>query len=179
MLTAMAAAALGGYVLCGINNTRRGDGLARDIARVDCQLLITDAEHRHLLDGLDLPGVPVLDSTRPATSGPSLAANRDLTPHREVGRHGHLHDDLHLGHQRRPEGGAGAHTDGALRGQALAERFGLTADPTSATCRCRCSTPTRSRGLGPGAGVRRGDGAREVLARRASSTTSAATARRT
>ena len=33
MLTAMAAAGLGGYVVCGINNTRRGDALARDIRR--------------------------------------------------------------------------------------------------------------------------------------------------
>src|ERR1700755_3305743 len=41
MLPAMAAAALGGYVLCCINNPRRGDGLARDIALVDCQILIT------------------------------------------------------------------------------------------------------------------------------------------
>ncbi len=31
MLRSMAAAALGGYVLCGINTTRRGDGLAEDI----------------------------------------------------------------------------------------------------------------------------------------------------
>ena len=61
MLTALAAAGLGGYVLCGINTTRRGDGLARDIARVDCQILLTDAEHRHLLDDVDLPGVTVLD----------------------------------------------------------------------------------------------------------------------
>jgi acyl-CoA synthetase (AMP-forming)/AMP-acid ligase II len=30
MLRSMAAAALGGYVLCGINTTRRGDGLAAD-----------------------------------------------------------------------------------------------------------------------------------------------------
>ena len=61
MLTALAAAGLGGYVLCGINTTRRGEALARDIARVDCQLLLTDPEHRHLLDGLDLPGVAVID----------------------------------------------------------------------------------------------------------------------
>lgn len=32
MLTAMAAAGLGGCVLCGINGTRRGAALARDIA---------------------------------------------------------------------------------------------------------------------------------------------------
>src|SRR5688500_2832032 len=34
MLTALAAAGLGGYVLCGINTTRRGEALARDIAKV-------------------------------------------------------------------------------------------------------------------------------------------------
>ncbi len=47
MLTAMAAAGLGGYVLCGINTTRRGASLAGDILRSDCQILLTDA-----LDGL-------------------------------------------------------------------------------------------------------------------------------
>ena len=77
MLTAMAAAGLGGYVLCGINNTRRGAALARDIALVDCQILITDAEHRDLLDGLDLPGVRVLD-----ISGPEWADAGGRTRHR-------------------------------------------------------------------------------------------------
>ena len=33
MLLQMAAAGLGGYVLCGVNNTRRGEALAADIAR--------------------------------------------------------------------------------------------------------------------------------------------------
>ena len=33
MLRAMAAAALGGYTLCGINTTRRGPGLLADIER--------------------------------------------------------------------------------------------------------------------------------------------------
>jgi acyl-CoA synthetase (AMP-forming)/AMP-acid ligase II len=84
MLTALAAAALGGYVLCGINTTRRGDGLARDIARVDCQILITDADHRHLLDGVDLSGVTVLD-TSGARWSQLLAGAPPLTPHREVG----------------------------------------------------------------------------------------------
>ncbi len=84
MLTAMAAAALGGYVLCCINNTRRGEGLARDIALVDCQILITDAAHRHLLDGLDLPGVRVMD-TSSAEWAALTARPNELTPHREVG----------------------------------------------------------------------------------------------
>ena len=46
MLTALAAAGLGGYVLCGINNTRRGAALQRDILHADCQILLTDAEGR-------------------------------------------------------------------------------------------------------------------------------------
>jgi fatty-acyl-CoA synthase len=83
MLTAMAAAALGGYVVCGINDTRRGAALARDILRVDCQILLTDPAHRVLLDGLGLPGVRVLDTTTDAWSG-LLAAAGPLVPHREV-----------------------------------------------------------------------------------------------
>ncbi|MBF6353932.1 AMP-binding protein [Nocardia higoensis] len=61
MLTAIAAAALGGYVLCGINDTRRGGGLLADITTADVQILLTDAEHRHLLDHLDLATVRVID----------------------------------------------------------------------------------------------------------------------
>ena len=83
MLTAMAAAALGGYVLCGINDTRRGAALARDIVRADCQILLTDPAHRALLDGLDLPGVRVLDLSTDEWSG-LLAAAGPLVPHREV-----------------------------------------------------------------------------------------------
>ncbi|MDZ4270637.1 MAG: AMP-binding protein, partial [Mycobacterium sp.] len=60
MLTAMAAAGLGGYVLCGINNTRRGEALPRDIRRADCQILVTDDHHLALLEGLDLAGIRVL-----------------------------------------------------------------------------------------------------------------------
>jgi fatty-acyl-CoA synthase len=83
MLTAMAAAALGGYVLCGINDTRRGAALAKDILRADCQILLTDPVHRPLLDGLDLPGVRVLDISGDEWAG-LLAAAGPLVPHREV-----------------------------------------------------------------------------------------------
>ena len=78
MLVAMAAAGLGGYVLCGINTTRRGEGLVRDIATADCQILLTDSAHRGLLGGLHLPGVQVID-----VDSAGLAAG-DLVPHREV-----------------------------------------------------------------------------------------------
>ncbi len=83
MLTAMASAALGGYVLCGINNTRRGDALASDILRADCQILLTDRAHAELLEGLDLPGVQVFDVSGEQWSA-LLAAAGSLTPHREV-----------------------------------------------------------------------------------------------
>jgi fatty-acyl-CoA synthase len=83
MLTAMAAAALGGYVLCGINDTRRGAALAKDILRADCQILLTDPAHRALLDGLDLPGVRVIDIFTDEWSG-LLAAAGPLVPYREV-----------------------------------------------------------------------------------------------
>ena len=50
MLRAMAAAGLGGYVLCGINTTRRGEGLRADVRRADCRFLLTDTEHLPLLE---------------------------------------------------------------------------------------------------------------------------------
>jgi fatty-acyl-CoA synthase len=83
MLTAMASAALGGYVLCGINDTRRGEALARDILRADCQILLTDPAHKDLLDGLDLPGVRVFDVSSESWSA-RLAGAGPLTPYREV-----------------------------------------------------------------------------------------------
>ena len=57
MLEQMASAGLGGYVLCGLNTTRRGEALAADIRRADCQIVVTDAAHGPLLAGLDLHGI--------------------------------------------------------------------------------------------------------------------------
>ncbi len=50
----LAAAARVGAVIVGINPTRRGAELAADITRTDCQLIITDTAHHHLLEGLEL-----------------------------------------------------------------------------------------------------------------------------
>jgi fatty-acyl-CoA synthase len=55
----LGGAALGGHVVVGINPTRRGAELARDIRHTDCTLVLTDASQAHLLDGLDV-GAPVL-----------------------------------------------------------------------------------------------------------------------
>ena len=39
----LGGAALSGHVVVGINPTRRGDELARDIRHTDCALVVTDA----------------------------------------------------------------------------------------------------------------------------------------
>ncbi|MDL9936489.1 long-chain-fatty-acid--CoA ligase [Gordonia sp. ABSL1-1] len=60
----LGAAALGAFVLVGLNTTRRGAALATDIATADCQIVLTHRPTRHLLDELDpesLDGVRVLD----------------------------------------------------------------------------------------------------------------------
>lgn len=56
----LATAACSEIVVAGLNPTRRGEALARDAALADCALIVTDAEHAPLLDGLDLGGAPVL-----------------------------------------------------------------------------------------------------------------------
>ena len=48
------AAVLSGATLVGINPTRRGAGLERDIRHTQCQVLITEDRHLELLDDLSL-----------------------------------------------------------------------------------------------------------------------------
>jgi fatty-acyl-CoA synthase len=62
MALAIAAGAVGGHITVGINATRRGSALAADIRRADCRVLLTDAAHLPLLDGLDLGGATVVDT---------------------------------------------------------------------------------------------------------------------
>src|SRR5690606_10330648 len=42
--------------------TRRGEGLARDIRKAECQVILTDRELGPLLDGLELGEVSVIDT---------------------------------------------------------------------------------------------------------------------
>lgn len=58
----LVAAALGGVVLVGLNPTRRGAALHRDITHADCQFVLTDESY-----GADLPplGIPVLKVGNP------------------------------------------------------------------------------------------------------------------
>ena len=54
----LGGAALSGRVIVGINPTRRGDELARDVRHTDCGVVLTDAAQATLVEGLDL-GAPV------------------------------------------------------------------------------------------------------------------------
>lgn len=125
MLRSMAAAALGGYVLCGINTTRRGAGLAADIRRVDCQLVLVDAEHAGLLDGLDV-GAPVLDVDAAAYRD-AVAAAGPLVP-REASGVDPVVMIFTSGTSGDPKAVRFAHAMGVLCGASLVDRFGLTAD---------------------------------------------------
>jgi fatty-acyl-CoA synthase len=57
----LGACAFAGAVLVGLNPTRRGAALARDIRLADCQVVLTEPKYRPLLAGLDLGGTAVRD----------------------------------------------------------------------------------------------------------------------
>ncbi|AQA25901.1 AMP-binding enzyme family protein [Rhodococcus sp. MTM3W5.2] len=127
----LGAAALGGSVVVGLNTTRRGEALAGDIARADCQVVVTDTERRALLDGLDLGGVRVI-----TIDGPDwpelLAAHRDsaLPTPAPAG------DDLFMliftsGTSGNPKAVQVTHRMVAGPGIMLADRFGLSAADTA------------------------------------------------
>jgi fatty-acyl-CoA synthase len=48
----LGGAALAGAVLVGLNTSRRGEALARDIELADCQVVLTDSRYVELLQGL-------------------------------------------------------------------------------------------------------------------------------
>jgi fatty-acyl-CoA synthase len=126
MLRSMAAASLGGYVLCGINTTRRGEGLAADIRRADCQLLLVDTEHATLIDGVDLTGTTILDVDGAAYRD-ALAAAGPLVP-REVGGADPVVMIFTSGTSGDPKAVRFAHAMAVLCGASLVERFAITAE---------------------------------------------------
>ena len=77
------AAALAGATIVGINPTRRGAELARDIRHTNCQMIVTESNHKPLLDGLDL-GIPPEKILSIDSAGYADA----LAPHRERGAPG-------------------------------------------------------------------------------------------
>jgi fatty-acyl-CoA synthase len=70
---ALGGAALAGAVVIGINNTKRGIHLARDIAYTDCQILITEGKYLSLLE-------PVLGETGLGLERVLVSRRWDETP---------------------------------------------------------------------------------------------------
>ncbi len=123
MMLGLAAAGLGGHVAVGVNSTRRADALIADLHRADVQLLLTDATQRHLLDGLDLSGIDVVDTGDTAwLSGPTPLPDASPTD-----------DSLFMliftsGTSGRPKAVRITHAKVSYPGQYLSERLGLGAE---------------------------------------------------
>jgi fatty-acyl-CoA synthase len=129
MLNQMAAAGLGGYVLCGLNNTRRGEALAADIRRADCQFVVTDAEHRPLLDGLDLAGTRILDTSTPQWAE-LISAAGELVPYREVSATDALMMIFTSGTSGNPKAVQVSHLMATFAGINLVQRFAICEQDT-------------------------------------------------
>ncbi len=98
-----------------------------DIRRADCQLVLADAEHLPLLDGLDLGGATVIDVDGPAYRD-AVASAEPLVPHREVEGVDPVVMLFTSGTSGDPKAVRFAHAMAVLCGASLAERFELTAD---------------------------------------------------
>jgi Acyl-CoA synthetases (AMP-forming)/AMP-acid ligases II len=173
-LNQMAAAGLGGYVLCGLNTTRRGAALAADVRRADCQIVVADAEHHPLLDGVDLGDVQVVDVSSEDWAR-TLDAAGELTPYREVEALDPYMLIFTSGTSGDPKAVKVSHFMVLMSGANLVQKFDVTADDT-----CYLSMPLfHSNALVAGWGVAIATGAAMAPAKfsaRSSWTTSGPTA---
>ncbi len=121
-----AAAARHGFVLVGLNTTRRGAALAADVARADCQIVLYGNDTRELLTDVDLGDVRVVDvDGREWSSTVSAAAAAPLAEASP--------DDLLMliftsGTTGDPKAVRCTHRTFAVSGPMLAERFEIGAD---------------------------------------------------
>ncbi|MEU8788992.1 AMP-binding protein [Streptomyces sp. NPDC048643] len=130
----LGAAALAGATVAGINPTRRGAELARDILHTECRVLITERAHLPLLDGLELPGVQVLVTDTDAYGellAPYEGAKPDPTAARPDSRFLLLFTSGSTGAPK-----AAICTQGriAAAGLSLAGHFGVRPDDTHYIC---------------------------------------------
>ncbi|MCR6487354.1 long-chain-fatty-acid--CoA ligase [Amycolatopsis sp. OK19-0408] len=119
----LGACAFAGAVLVGLNPTRRGAALARDIRLADCQFVLAERKYQPLLAGLDLGGIEV----RELDSWSTAAAPIDPVPASP--------DDLLMliftsGTSGDPKAVRCTHGKIAFPGAMLAERFRLSASDT-------------------------------------------------
>jgi fatty-acyl-CoA synthase len=82
LFTIFGAARVGAAVV-GLNTTRRGGELARDVTHTDCRVVVTDRACEPLLAGVDPGTVPVVvvdDDGLPAAAPPVVDAARTVAP---------------------------------------------------------------------------------------------------
>ncbi|MBX3023567.1 AMP-binding protein [bacterium] len=97
--------ALAGATLVGLNPTRTGDALARDIEYADCQLVLTEARYADSLHGAIGARLPVLLADGPAPSlAAALASADDRDPGLEIAADALLMIVFTSGTTRAPKG---------------------------------------------------------------------------
>jgi fatty-acyl-CoA synthase len=108
--------AFAGAVLVALNPVRRGEALARDVARTDCQYVLAEPDYAALLPAMDVPVLPLDGLELPAHAPLKVAP---ATP-----------DDLLMliftsGTSGEPKAVRCTHRKIAVPGRMLAGRFGL------------------------------------------------------
>src|SRR6266567_4586181 len=108
--------AFAGAVLVALNPVRRGDALARDVARTNCQYVLAEPGYAALLPAMDVPVLPLDGLDLPARAPVEVAPARP--------------DDLLMliftsGTSGEPKAVRCTHGKIAVPGQMLAGRFGL------------------------------------------------------
>jgi fatty-acyl-CoA synthase len=127
----LSAAALAGAALVGVNPTRRGAELARDVRHAECELLVTSRARLPLLAGLGLDELPLLVVDAPDYAE-ALAPYRgvavaDVSPVAPVAEDSRLLLYFTSGSTGAPKAVTCVQGRVAASGAAMAERFGLTA----------------------------------------------------
>jgi fatty-acyl-CoA synthase len=126
----LGGAALAGAVLVGLNTSRRGDGLVRDIRLADCQVVLTDSRYVELLQGLDI-GARVLDVDSAAWHVIAFRHQHSRLDPVPVTPHDLLMLIYTSGTGGEPKAVRCTHAKIAEPGRMLAERFGLGASDTA------------------------------------------------
>ncbi|NEB76727.1 AMP-binding protein [Streptomyces sp. SID14478] len=131
----LSAAALAGAAVAGINPTRRGAELARDITHTDCRVLVTERSRLPLLDELELPGVRVL-VTDTGAYAELLAAYEGAQPQVAAGVGPDTRMLLYFTSGSTGAPKAAVCTQGRLAaaGRSLVDTFGVRADDVHYIC---------------------------------------------
>ncbi|MET9758231.1 long-chain-fatty-acid--CoA ligase [Streptomyces sp. NPDC006372] len=130
----LGAAALARAAVAGVNPTRRGAELARDILHTECRILVTDRSHLPLLQALDLPGVRLL-LTDTAEYADLLAPYADAHPDPSlVVPHDRFLLYFTSGSTGAPKAALCSQGRLAAAGRSLAGQFSLTPDDVHYLC---------------------------------------------